>query len=297
MQEGAIYTLLGNIIPESIRKSGVDGDAIIDTNPIKLSIFKVISLCVTCIFHRRIVINSYYLGPWFSSLGHFLIESITRINSKMLSQKAKWVFHTMDGSPLHQQIFPYQEKLLSIIGVRKDRILLLIDKPYLLLNTSIVIENAIFPKELKSSALEVIHLVKASNNSNTDFGDRVYLSRQKLPKSQRRLPDDLSVFLENLFKRCGFQIIHPQELEILDQISAVSKARYIAGPQGSALHLSIFCESGTKIFEIGDEIQTIYPNTQQKIICNLLNQDFYFFPYDVDKKTFDFEFMKTSINS
>ena len=100
MQEGAIYTLLGNIIPESIRKSGVDGDAIIDTNPIKLSIFKVISLCVTCIFHRRIVINSYYLGPWFSSLGHFLIESITRINSKMLSQKAKWVFHTMDGSPL-----------------------------------------------------------------------------------------------------------------------------------------------------------------------------------------------------
>jgi|LakMenEpi03Aug12_release.lakeMendotaPanAssembly.Ray.scaffolds.fasta_scaffold431500_1 capsular polysaccharide biosynthesis protein len=297
MQEGAIYTLLGNIVPESIRKSGIDGDAIIDTNPIKLSIFKVISLCVTCIFNRRIVINSYYLGPWFSSLGHFLIESITRINSKMLSRKAKWVFHTMDSSPLHQQIFPYQEKLLSIIGVRKDRILLLIDKPYLLFNTSIVIENAVFPKELKSSALEVINLVKSSNNSNADFGDRVYLSRQKLPKNQRRLPDDLSVFLENLFKSCGFQIIHPQELEILDQISAVSKARYIAGPQGSALHLSIFCESGTKIFEIGDEIQTIYPNTQQKIICNLLNQDFYFFPYDVDKKTFDFEFMKTSINS
>lgn len=289
LQVGAIYSLFGNIVPESLRESGLDGDSITNTNPVRLTARQVLKILIRCIFTRSVFFNTYYLGPWFSNFGHFLLESITRINTNIIISRYKLLFHTMDTSIPHQKIFQYQERLLTAIGINRNRIKILINNPVLIFNSIIVPGNAIFPRELKPAALEVINLIKKSNKRNLDFGERVYLSRQKLSLDRQRIPKNLSLDLENIFQNYGFKVIHPQELDIQDQISAISRAKFLAGLQGSALHLSIFCDPGTKIIEIGDEVQTIFPNTQQKIICNLLSQNFYFIPFDAVEKAYDFK--------
>jgi capsular polysaccharide biosynthesis protein len=289
VQVGAIYSLFGNIVTESLRESGLDGDSITNANPVRLTARKVLKILIRCILTRSIILNSYYLGPWFSNFGHFLLESITRMNASIAVSRYKLLFHTMDSSIAHQKIFQYQEKLLSTIGIDSNRVKILINNPVLIFNSIIVSGNAIFPRELKPPALEIINLIKRSNKTNLDFGDKIYISRQKLSLDRQRIPENLSLDLENIFQKHGFKVIHPQELDIRDQISAISRAKFLAGPQGSALHLSIFCDPGTKIIEIGDEVQTVFPNTQQKIICNLLSQNFCFIPYDAVEKTYDFK--------
>ncbi|MEB3265090.1 MAG: glycosyltransferase family 61 protein [Cyanobacteriota bacterium] len=64
---------------------------------------------------------------------------------------------------------------------------------------------------------------------------RIYLSRGRLGPECRRLEGE-SV-LEQHLARCGWLILHPQELTILDQLRLLARARVVAGEAGSAFHL------------------------------------------------------------
>jgi hypothetical protein len=177
VQVGAIYSLFGNIVTESLRESGLDGDSITNANPVRLTARKVLKILIRCILTRSIILNSYYLGPWFSNFGHFLLESITRMNASIAVSRYKLLFHTMDSSIAHQKIFQYQEKLLSTIGIDSNRVKILINNPVLIFNSIIVSGNAIFPRELKPPALEIINLIKRSNKTNLDFGDKLFIHK------------------------------------------------------------------------------------------------------------------------
>ena len=54
--------------------------------------------------------------------------------------------------------------------------------------------------------------------------------------------------MKTTFNKKGFVIIYPEELSINEQINIINSAKTIAGFSGSALHLSIFSEPGTKIW-------------------------------------------------
>jgi dTDP-glucose 4,6-dehydratase len=127
-----------------------------------------------------------------------------------------------------------------------------------------------------------------SNRSSLDLGKKIFLSRSLLPIEKQRLVPDAKNKLEEIFKEYGFKVLNPETLDIYDQISIISKADFIAGPQGSSLHLTVFANPETVVIEIGDEFQTIHPNTQQKIICETRGQNFYFIPYEIDNPNFDY---------
>ncbi|MEO6394348.1 MAG: glycosyltransferase family 61 protein [Devosia sp.] len=77
--------------------------------------------------------------------------------------------------------------------------------------------------------------------------DRVYLSRSRI--AARKLLNELEI--EALFRRYGFEIVHPELLSIPDQIQLVKNAHIVAGPAGSGMHHLLFAPPTTKalIFE------------------------------------------------
>lgn len=105
-------------------------------------------------------------------------------------------------------------------------------------------------------------------------GDSNY---SKIIKYQKELLDLLNIArVENTY---------PEELSINEQINIINSAQTIAGFSGSALHLSIFSEPGTKIIELGDKRSPQTPNTHQINICKALGLIHEFHSYEVSMKT------------
>jgi hypothetical protein len=68
--------------------------------------------------------------------------------------------------------------------------------------------------------------------------EKIYLSRSRLPKkanAQVPVIHGEEVFERYLSKE-GFKIIHPQEMTILEQVSAIANAQFLVGFIGSAFH-------------------------------------------------------------
>jgi len=91
--------------------------------------------------------------------------------------------------------------------------------------------------------------------------DRIYLARRDA--HQRRLENRSEI--EALVERRGFVIVHPEELDFAEQIRYVRQARYIVGPQGSSLYLSMFARPGTKQCHLSHPF-TVYETTYSEIL-------------------------------
>ena len=287
-QSGAIYSLRGRLVSESLRLSGIDGDVMKNTSENKIRYVVLLKILFKLLLKRKFVFGSNYAGPYFSNFGHFLIETITRLD---LDQKVKpktYVFHTMDSNPNFQNVLDYQAKIFSLLGIERKQIKILKDDNYLLIKTKVLKNRVIFPKSMDYSTNKIYDKLIFSNRSSLDLGKKIYLSRSLLPIEKQRLVPDAKNKLEEIFKEYGFKVLNPETLDIYDQISVISKADFIAGPQGSSLHLTVFANPETVVIEIGDEFQTIHPNTQQKIICETRGQNFNFIPYEIDTPHFDY---------
>ncbi|MGH7027569.1 glycosyltransferase family 61 protein [Brevundimonas sp.] len=65
----------------------------------------------------------------------------------------------------------------------------------------------------------------------------VYLSRSRLGAERRIEGEDE---IEAMLSHSGFEIIHPQDLSIEDQIAVFNRADVVVGASGSAMHTSLF---------------------------------------------------------
>lgn len=274
ISSSGVYNFLGILQKNTTRNNGINKDSIIENAPqrIKFNLFYLEIL--KALFKGRVLINYTFCGPHFSNFGHFLLESLSRVDSST----KKIVFQTMDSSIQHQKVLPYQVELIKLFSGRTPRIKLLTNKSYLLVNCKITNIEIDFPLKINKKVL-----TKYSNIANKiksmETHKYVFLSRSKLPTSQLRIPLKQNLELEKLFKEFNFQIIHPELLSIIDQIALIKKVKILAGNQGSGLHLSIFADEKCSVIELGDSFQKVTPNTMQKIICEVKNQNFIYLSY------------------
>lgn len=70
----------------------------------------------------------------------------------------------------------------------------------------------------------------------------VFLSRSRLATDRRPVDRRSAEQIDELFRSHGFAILHPQEIDLADQIAAVRGATHLAGFTGSQLHLAAFSE-------------------------------------------------------
>ena len=83
--------------------------------------------------------------------------------------------------------------------------------------------------------------------------DRVFLSRSGA--TARRL--DIEAEVEALFARYGFAIVHPETLEIEDQIALVAGARMLAGLGGSAMHNAVFARPDCPVLIVQPRLMSV----------------------------------------
>lgn len=100
--------------------------------------------------------------------------------------------------------------------------------------------------------------------------ERIYISRSKV--NGRKLLNEK--IIEELFYSLGFEIIHPQELSIYDQIKLFSEAKYIAGSGGSAMHNTVFSSPECKVLIISSTGWLVIADA---LICQAPNQLAYVF--------------------
>jgi len=95
--------------------------------------------------------------------------------------------------------------------------------------------------KLSEAVDEKIVEISKSLNGRFPVGGRekkIFLSRSRLKEHHRKAINSLEV--DKIFFERGFEVLHPQEMRLRDQIVAVCSARVLAGEEGSALHLSMF---------------------------------------------------------
>lgn len=84
-----------------------------------------------------------------------------------------------------------------------------------------------------------------------DTSGRLYLSRSKLPNFPKgawtwhHLNNEEDV--EKVFSDFGFDIVHPQELSVAEQLAMYSKSSMLAGPFSSALHNALFFPRNSRV--------------------------------------------------
>ena len=77
----------------------------------------------------------------------------------------------------------------------------------------------------------------------------------------------------------GFDVVHPENLPIAEQIRLASGAAVIGGNSGSALHLSAFAPPGRRVIEVGDSRAPHRPVVMQTIIDSVRQHPQAHIPY------------------
>lgn len=94
--------------------------------------------------------------------------------------------------------------------------------------------------------------------------EKIYFSRSRWTAS--RLVDEPSI--EAQVREHGYEVVHPQELSLEDQLRMIRGARALVGPQGTALHWSLYSGSLRQVISLG------WASGLQKGICALRQQQY-----------------------
>lgn len=189
----------------------------------------------------RHLYGTYFLLPTYNSHhSHMLIETISQIPYALrLSKDINFIaFNSMTSSQReYLEIFDIGERLIFI--EKNDSFLV-----ETLIVTDYHFSYSNFSKNFIRSLVE-----KMPISDMNDFGDRIYFSRDDA-RLYRNLVNEEQC--QQIFKEFGFTILTPTDLSANQKIECVSKAKFIAGPLGAALHYFLFSNSAKPIILYSD---------------------------------------------
>jgi hypothetical protein len=84
---------------------------------------------------------------------------------------------------------------------------------------------------------------------DVDFGERIYISRQKALR--RKIVNEKVII--PILKKYGFSILCFEDYDFDQQLSIISKAKYLVSNHGAGLSNMLFMNPGSKIFELRRE--------------------------------------------
>ena len=203
-------------------------------------------------------------GVLFDHFGHFLTESLNRLWYVIdHPEKAYPVVFVCEKD---RAISASVRSLLALLGISGNR-LILNDKPtryakIIVPETSSVL-TGFYTKEFVSPYREMAKGIDAK-----PF-DKVYFSRRKFHGGIKIYGEDK---LENVFKKAGYKIVYPEQIDLKDQIAYVKGAKEIACVMGSAAHLSLFAAPHTKLIVLE---RTEHINREQILINQAMELDWY----------------------
>ena len=195
---------------------------------------------------------------------HWMFDVITRFDllqrSGLIETIDKFVVNASDSS--------YQAETLDTLGIPQDKILesrcnlhITADK---LIVPSISYNGSGAVSQWKCEYLKQTFL-KEQQPLNTDYSERIYISRQQA--SYRRIVNDEEVikYLEKL----GFRSVKLETMSIAEQASCLAAAKVVVAPHGGGLTNLVFCSPGTKVIEIFSPLYVPYCYWMISNLCGL----------------------------
>jgi len=217
--------------------------------------------------------RTFFGGHLRDAFGHLLLEVMPRFWPDLAYQDFDHVLlcSTVVGRA-SGPIQPYVADLLAGLGVDPASCVRLADRPLVCEELTVatapfVLKHAVHPAFLQPFERACGSLVgEGTGTASSMTGRRLYLSRSRLPASRRRAANEDE--LEALLAGAGFEVIHPQDMSIREQVMSVRRAEALAGCDGSALHLAAFARPGTVLLSVDSR-----PVVNQFMIDNVRGMD------------------------
>lgn len=212
--------------------------------------------------------RAIYGGLYSSAFGHFLTETVPSLAAirhlAMAEPGVPIVLHVPDqkkreGKELWSRR-PYVDWFLERLGIDFGR--LMIVRAPMRVGELLVGQSPFSGKQsYRPWVPQVMDAVFGSGRAGTD---RLYLSRTKWPRP--RIEREAEV--EEVFRQAGFTVTHLQDLSLEQQLLTVCQARHLAGPQGTALHWSLYSASVRGVISLG------FRSPLQRGICQVRGQTY-----------------------
>ena len=200
-----------------------------------------------------------FLGGINCHYGHWLIDFTSRLWAANLPQSpasrfmlpAPWAFRERTPYEVSYMTPFFDWAHLNCEQVNG------IDRPTIFREV-VIPEPSLQNIQVIFSAADTSHIGVADSikfDREAYHGKKIYLSRKKVISDIKKVVGEDIV--EIYFARLGFDIIYPEELSFIDQISLFNSAEIIAGFAGSAFHtgmLSTPLFKGTLLIICGDEM-------------------------------------------
>ncbi|MEG4421111.1 tetratricopeptide repeat protein [Microcoleus sp. LAD1_D5] len=195
---------------------------------------------------------------------HWMFDVITRFDllqrSGLIETIDKFVVNARDSS--------YQAETLETLGIPQDKLLesrcslhITADK---LIVPSISYNGSGAVSKWKCEYLKQTFL-KEQKPLNTDYSERIYISRQQA--SYRRIVNDEEVI--KYLEKCGFRSVKLETMSIAEQASCLAAAKVVVAPHGGGLTNLVFCSPGTKVIEIFSPLYVPYCYWMISNLCSL----------------------------
>ena len=213
---------------------------------------------------------AFFLGPGYHIFGHWVVDFLPKL--QVLAVSGHDIFNL---SYLIPQSTPrWGLELLGLIGIGPHQLILfdptkeLLEVEEVLLPTFLhngIRFSPIFERAaafLKKSMLGGINAVIPSAPHH-----RIYISRTAGSTNRPLLN---RAMVEKIVEEYDFQICHPEQLPLAEQINLFASASAIFGEYGSAHHMSIFAPHGTVVCGLRGSI--FHPGFIQSGIGQALGQ-------------------------
>lgn len=205
-------------------------------------------------------------GCLIVQFGHFITEGFSRLWYLIQNPELdfKIIFLTFPG----YNTFKF-ENILNSIGIKKYQ--------YEIITKPTQFKKIIIPEQsiyIGSGYLKEHQLVYDAIISGTkpSVFKKIYLSKSKfhINNSARE------VYFEEFYKRRGFEIIYPETLTFMEQVSILNGADEVVCTMGTIQHLTFFCRDYTKVTVMAREYNSGHINVLGMFSLQMRNTDTYF---------------------
>lgn len=174
-------------------------------------------------------------GALIYHFGHFMVECTSRLwyLIKNPSVEKKIVF-----IPMGQWSFqPWIYEFLKLIDLPEDRIVIL-DKPTQFKSVTVP-DQAVYIIENYAAEFLLPFQKMLSKIRPVEGIGKIFLSRSKGLNSARTFFNQ--EYFEEFYRRRGFEIVYPEQLSMVEQISIISGADEVVTFLGTLSHWALFC--------------------------------------------------------
>lgn len=189
---------------------------------------------------------------WSKNYCHWLWEAL----SKLIDLKKKFPDATLILPTSYLKI-DFVMKSLAAFGFNKDNIKTIPKKSHLIVkNLSFIpcinIGTPGYYDFLKFDEVGQTLLSHYQENLKTNFGERIYISRNRPDKDvPRRVTNESE--LVAMLARYGFKTVYMEKFSFLEQISISSHAKFIVASHGAGITNTMFAKKNCHLLELVNE--------------------------------------------